>query len=140
RARPPRPTLFPYTTLFRSPEEAAAPALLLGAADRAGELLRELAHPLLERLDDGADPLVRRPPGPSPDERQRHREECDAAAEGRTDDDECVVGHRRKVEGSKYGPRTCAKLSPRARRFRSTATFDGQYRLGYHAAGRLAGA
>jgi hypothetical protein len=80
------------------PKEAAAPALLLGPLDRAGELLGELAHPLLEGLDDGPTPLVGGAPGPSADERQEHGEENDAAAEGRTDDDECVVGHRRKVE------------------------------------------
>src|SRR2546429_5332359 len=41
--RPPRSTLFPYTTLFRSPEARAA------AADRAGSLLA--AHLLHRRAD-----------------------------------------------------------------------------------------
>src|SRR3989475_2315390 len=40
--RPPRSTLFPYTTLFRSREE-------LGRAARLGELVLEVAD-LLERL------------------------------------------------------------------------------------------
>jgi hypothetical protein len=61
--------------------------------------MRQFVHPVLERVDDGADPLVGGAPGPSADERQEHGEENDAAAEGRTDDDECVVGHRRKEGG-----------------------------------------
>src|SRR3712207_8884415 len=34
--RPPRSTLFPYTTLFRSPEQALAPAQVTTAADVYG--------------------------------------------------------------------------------------------------------
>src|SRR5690348_17670651 len=50
--RPPRPTLFPYTTLFRSPHPA------VHALDReVRPLLRQ--HPVLEDHDarDGVDPV-----------------------------------------------------------------------------------
>src|SRR2546426_8979228 len=40
--RPPRSTLFPYTTLFRSPERARRAALLLSAAVSESESYDEL--------------------------------------------------------------------------------------------------
>src|SRR3712207_7095987 len=40
--RPPRSTLFPYTTLFRSEEVAHSWTLAVGAADLDGDLLPEL--------------------------------------------------------------------------------------------------
>src|SRR2546422_1923204 len=56
--RPPRSTLFPYTTLFRSPRvdhlephQAAGRSLLLFAAQRFGADERSLVE-----LDDGIDP------------------------------------------------------------------------------------
>src|SRR5690349_23151146 len=49
--RPPRSTLFPYTTLFRSPGEGEAGLLLVGADLRvAGPAL--LAHPAPEHERD----------------------------------------------------------------------------------------
>ena len=57
------------------PEEPDAPPFLLGPLDRPGELLRELVHPLLEGLDDRADPLVGLPPRPPRDKRHQHHEE-----------------------------------------------------------------
>src|SRR2546430_13732760 len=50
--RPPRSTLFPYTTLFRSVFAAAtltAPLGALGAAER--DLLREISHDPFAALD-----------------------------------------------------------------------------------------
>src|SRR3989442_9825903 len=53
--RPPRSTLFPYTTLFRSPpqrgrgEPAQDPSLLAGIAGATGVDECALEHPLLRR-------------------------------------------------------------------------------------------
>src|SRR5258707_3032981 len=46
--RPPRSTLFPYTTLFRSPQEAQ----LLGGLDVGLEAPAGYDHPLLELLGE----------------------------------------------------------------------------------------
>src|SRR5690349_21928921 len=62
--RPPRSTLFPYTTLFRSSArapaaEAGAAAVPLAVVDRVGD--RTAGHQLLGRLtrDAGADTRAR---------------------------------------------------------------------------------
>src|SRR3712207_7268880 len=57
--RPPRSTLFPYTTLFRSPEHAAHPLLL--RLHRVGEVAA-VAHPRHEPLgfEDRFVPTVHR--------------------------------------------------------------------------------
>src|SRR3712207_8560993 len=46
--RPPRSTLFPYTTLFRSDEPVEVPERVVQErrAELAGDLLGHLAHPL----------------------------------------------------------------------------------------------
>src|SRR5438105_12370381 len=52
--RPPRSTLFPYTTLFRSQEEVGGAALLvlmaIGGADQEAHLTLAAVAPLLELL------------------------------------------------------------------------------------------
>src|SRR5688572_30975567 len=59
--RPPRSTLFPYTTLFRSGRRRRVPAR--GPPERR-ELLRLLPAPLLrDRVAAAAPPAPRRPPG-----------------------------------------------------------------------------
>src|SRR3712207_8031464 len=70
--RPPRSTLFPYTTLFRSEEERAGVRVaqdLLGEVGNPGQ-----HHADAERLDDEAD--QEHPEGPrGPGQRQRRSEE-----------------------------------------------------------------
>src|SRR2546423_10962934 len=60
--RPPRSTLFPYTTLFRSPHRLAGADLL-----RPGRRGHRVPHPARRcgpvRVDDGHRDDVRRPPG-----------------------------------------------------------------------------
>src|SRR3712207_7813550 len=52
--RPPRSTLFPYTTLFRSPRRAARA--------RAGQGAARVRRPGVARLRrDGGEPVLRRP-------------------------------------------------------------------------------
>src|SRR5258708_31356597 len=51
--RPPRSTLFPYTTLFRSPATAATPVILLSAEAEVHERVRG--------LKTGADDYVGKP-------------------------------------------------------------------------------
>src|SRR2546429_4718129 len=53
--RPPRSTLFPYTTLFRSNEEVAAPAVVVAAYERD----RHAAGPQGVELRDGAEVTAR---------------------------------------------------------------------------------
>src|SRR3712207_8415145 len=58
--RPPRSTLFPYTTLFRSPAlEPADPgvAVRLGGRDRARDLLRRAGGAVAEAADGGPPAL-----------------------------------------------------------------------------------
>src|SRR4029079_17850799 len=78
------------------PEEPRAPAFLLGALDRPGELLGQLVHAFFQRLHDRIDPFVALPPRPSRAKGNHHHEGEEAAAEGRNDDDQIRV-HRRKV-------------------------------------------
>src|SRR5258708_379600 len=47
--RPPRSTLFPYTTLFRSPRDARGPD---AAGERTARLLRQEPHPAGRRPGD----------------------------------------------------------------------------------------
>src|SRR5947208_6627816 len=49
RPRPPRSTLFPYTTLFRSGDRIAAPFLALQSPAAAVEIADHLAQKLLRR-------------------------------------------------------------------------------------------
>src|SRR3712207_6973216 len=64
--RPPRSTLFPYTTLFRSPAMSTAfHRAAGGAADRAGPALRVSAR--ADDLDRLVLPLEERPVGPLPE-------------------------------------------------------------------------
>src|SRR3712207_7409777 len=54
--RPPRSTLFPYTTLFRSPELARTLVVnVVGAGPRAIELRQEVYGRFVELLRDVAD-------------------------------------------------------------------------------------
>src|SRR5688572_31358023 len=55
--RPPRPTLFPYTTLFRSPTDRAEPVDHVGGRRRAAERLvaQEREHELVELGGDVGD-------------------------------------------------------------------------------------
>src|SRR5690348_17623999 len=62
--RPPRSTLFPYTTLFRSEGVAGRVRGLQGDGDRLGDVLDDgaaydlaLCHSVLEVVDDPADTL-----------------------------------------------------------------------------------
>src|SRR3712207_1039955 len=71
--RPPRSTLFPYTTLFRSVHGAARPAYLRGL-DRQVGLERAVRH-VRGRPDPGA-PVLHDLPAPS------HRGHCDHWSEG----------------------------------------------------------
>jgi hypothetical protein len=118
------------------PEEAASPALVLGPLDRCRELVRELVHPLLERLHDRVDSLVRPGPGPPGDDREQEREDDDAARKGRHDERKCVI-HRR--ESSEYGPRTCSKLWAERPDLAQPNGLTAHSGFRYHAAGRLAG-
>ncbi len=79
-------------------EKPAPATLLLGPLDRAGELLGQLVHPLLERLDDRADALVGPPARAPADDPEQGKEQHEAAAEGHDEDDERLVVHRREVE------------------------------------------
>src|SRR2546422_3845543 len=82
--RPPRSTLFPYTTLFRSPPREVAGRVLPDAARRGqGQGLRRLLHlePLLDVLLD----LLERAPGqaqPAADEHGARREVEGTVGEG----------------------------------------------------------
>src|SRR5256885_11680900 len=49
--RPPRSTLFPYTTLFRSVDDGLIPALGAGLVALFGVVLHELGAQLLDRGD-----------------------------------------------------------------------------------------
>src|SRR3712207_8301769 len=49
--RPPRSTLFPYTTLFRSDELAAPPAEMLAAATRIADLLLDVQTRVNAQID-----------------------------------------------------------------------------------------
>src|SRR2546427_4869857 len=55
--RPPRSTLFPYTTLFRSENAFAAPLHTLGAARRAFLDLRQQGRELRERSEEHTSEL-----------------------------------------------------------------------------------
>src|SRR5437870_9170119 len=55
--RPPRSTLFPYTTLFRSLEKREVPGLLSGPADQASAGVPEEAE-RRRRERAGVEPLV----------------------------------------------------------------------------------
>src|SRR3712207_7683636 len=54
--RPPRSTLFPYTTLFRSGEGSIGPASLAGAC-REHAVDARLGRPLRPAVDDLIDPF-----------------------------------------------------------------------------------
>src|SRR2546423_9623164 len=56
--RPPRSTLFPYTTLFRSSYEvSASPALFLTSSDPAGAGLNSTLAALVERSEEHTSEL-----------------------------------------------------------------------------------
>src|SRR3712207_9122491 len=59
--RPPRSTLFPYTTLFRSPSQVLSPALLSGVwRSQQGTTVRAGSvdhHAILEARTHGASPV-----------------------------------------------------------------------------------
>src|SRR5205809_5400825 len=62
--RPPRSTLFPYTTLFRSPATWAAVVAALMVAGREGAALHRAGHaPLRRRRADAGDGAGRRERG-----------------------------------------------------------------------------
>src|SRR2546425_5873588 len=58
--RPPRSTLFPYTTLFRSPGDRTGPRLHPARAGRSGGLDRPLEFPADHRLVEGRPGAGRR--------------------------------------------------------------------------------
>src|SRR2546427_2156447 len=75
--RPPRSTLFPYTTLFRSRTEAGAPLLTVRAAVLAGGAARRYGgrpkglvelggRRILDRVVDAVQAVVGGPPPPLP--------------------------------------------------------------------------
>ena len=118
------------------------------ARPRPASSCAELVHPLLEGLDDRADPLVGLPPRPPRTSvTSSTTSEHDAAAEGRDDDDAEI---RRPPQRGVWTvvavwirprlPKLWAEIVP-GRNSARTAWFDGHLSAsGYHAAGRLAGA
>src|SRR2546430_17454720 len=89
--RPPRSTLFPYTTLFRSP----------GEEHQVGRLLRVLRG----RDGEHAPPRWVRLRHPEPEERQRRLDEDSAPELSRAEDDERPYGVRQDLaEGDSAAP------------------------------------
>ena len=90
-------------------EEPAALALLLRPGDRSRELLRELVHPLLERLHHRPDPLVGAPVGAADHAREHDEEDQEAGSECRGYADEQVIhcrGQRNSARAGRGLPQT----------------------------------
>src|SRR2546430_11065916 len=95
--RPPRSTLFPYTTLFRSPQLVVTvnrSAWELNVLPEFGELAGQLAHPMHDQLAAGSEPSACEP------DRVTHLPECPVVVEGlgRTGLPDCF---ERSVKASK---------------------------------------
>src|SRR5438132_6776615 len=73
--RPPRSTLFPYTTLFRSVEDFFHPDRIVVGVDEAGvaEQLREIYRPILERRFRCPVHAPACPPTATPEDRKSTR-------------------------------------------------------------------